>query len=186
MFSLRPFNIILNRLRILRAVLLGVKINKNVLLDTGIDFHLRSPFFRNANPGSIILLDHVKVSKGVTIHCYGGKVSIGSQTFLGPNVIIYGHGNVSIGNDCLIAMGCKIISSNHEITLKHNNIRNGDIVKKATIIGNDVWLGADVIVLAGVAIGDGCIIGAGAIVTKSLPPYTIAMGNPAKAIKTRL
>jgi acetyltransferase-like isoleucine patch superfamily enzyme len=186
MFSLKPFNLILNRLRIFRAVLLGVKVNKTVLLDTDIDLHLCSPFFRNSNPGSITLLNHVKLSKGVTIHCYGGKVSIGSQTFLGPNVIIYGHGNVSIGNDCLIAMGCKIISSNHEITLKHNNIRNGDIIKKAITIGDDVWLGADAIVLAGVTIGDGCVIGAGAIVTKSLPPYTIAMGNPAKAIKTRL
>ncbi|MEA5000503.1 MAG: CatB-related O-acetyltransferase [Endomicrobiaceae bacterium] len=54
-----------------------------------------------------------------------------------------------------------------------------------TIIGNDVWLGKDCVVLPGVHIGDGAIIGAYSIVTKDIPPYTIAGGNPAKIIKKR-
>lgn len=52
-------------------------------------------------------------------------------------------------------------------------------------IGNDVWIGNNVIVLSGVTIGDGAVIGAGSIVTKNVPPYCIAAGNPAQVIKKR-
>ncbi|KQY55761.1 hypothetical protein ASD11_14715 [Aeromicrobium sp. Root495] len=53
-------------------------------------------------------------------------------------------------------------------------------------IGNDVWLGANVVVLRGVTIGDGCVVAAGAVVTKDLPPYSIAGGIPARVIRPRL
>ncbi len=56
---------------------------------------------------------------------------------------------------------------------------------KETVIGNDVWLGFRSIVVNGVKIGDGTIVGAGSIVTKDLPPYSIAVGSPAKVIKRR-
>ena len=51
-------------------------------------------------------------------------------------------------------------------------------------IKNDAWLGADVIFLQGVTIGEYAIVGAGAVVTKDIPPYSIAVGNPARVIKT--
>lgn len=54
-----------------------------------------------------------------------------------------------------------------------------------TSIGNDVWIGANSVILKGVKIGNGVIIGAGAVVTKDIPPYAIAVGNPAKIIKYR-
>lgn len=54
-----------------------------------------------------------------------------------------------------------------------------------TFIGNDVWIGANSVILKGVNIGNGAIIGAGAIVTKDIPAYAIAVGNPAKVIKYR-
>lgn len=56
---------------------------------------------------------------------------------------------------------------------------------KQTRIGNDVWIGCNVVVLAGVSVGDGAVIGAGAVVTKDVPPYAVAVGNPAKVIKYR-
>ncbi len=54
-----------------------------------------------------------------------------------------------------------------------------------TVIGNDVWIGVGAIILPGVKIGDGAIIGGGSIVTKDIPPYAIAVGNPARVIKYR-
>lgn len=54
-----------------------------------------------------------------------------------------------------------------------------------TVIGNDVWIGVGVLILPNVTIGDGAIIGAGSVVTKNIPPYAIAVGNPAKIIKYR-
>ena len=56
----------------------------------------------------------------------------------------------------------------------------GDIV-----IGNDVWIGFEAVILAGVTIGDGSVIGSRAVVTKDIPPYTIAGGVPAKPIRKR-
>ena len=53
------------------------------------------------------------------------------------------------------------------------------------LIGNDVWIGQDVILGRGIALGDGCVIAAGAVVTKSVPPYAIVGGNPAKLIRMR-
>ncbi len=55
----------------------------------------------------------------------------------------------------------------------------------ATKIGSDVWIGANVIIKAGVTIGDGCFIGAGSVVTKDVPPFSIAVGNPCHVIRQR-
>jgi len=60
-----------------------------------------------------------------------------------------------------------------------------DVYKEKTIIGNDVWIGVGALVLPGINIGDGAIIGGGSVVTKDIPPYAIAVGNPAKVIKYR-
>jgi acetyltransferase-like isoleucine patch superfamily enzyme len=58
-------------------------------------------------------------------------------------------------------------------------------VKGDVVIGSDVWIGQDVTVMSGLSIGDGCVVGTGAIVTKSLPPFSIAVGVPARVVKYR-
>jgi phosphonate metabolism protein (transferase hexapeptide repeat family) len=57
--------------------------------------------------------------------------------------------------------------------------------EKKVVVGNDVWIGHNVTVMGGVSIGDGAVIGSGAIVTKDIPPFAIAVGNPAKVIRYR-
>ena len=54
------------------------------------------------------------------------------------------------------------------------------------IIGDDCWIGRRVMIMPGVKIGEGCVIGAGAVVTKDIPPYSVAAGVPAKVVKTRM
>jgi acetyltransferase-like isoleucine patch superfamily enzyme len=58
-------------------------------------------------------------------------------------------------------------------------------LERDVVIGDDVWLGARAMVVAGVEIGDGCIIGASSVVTRSIPPGSIAVGNPARIIGHR-
>jgi acetyltransferase-like isoleucine patch superfamily enzyme len=90
---------------------------------------------------------------------------IGDHTLLGPEVFI-------TASDYQFEFGTPIMD-------QPKNERD-------VVIGRDVWLGARAIVAAGVQIGDGCVVGAGSVVTRSLPANTIAAGNPARPIGSRL
>ncbi len=107
-----------------------------------------------------------------------------------------------IGKFCSIACGAKFLfnSANHTLSslstypfplffeewgLEKRNVAASWDNKGDIVIGNDVWIGYEAVIMAGVKIGDGAIIGARAVVTKDVPPYTVAGGIPAKPIKKR-
>lgn len=119
------------------------------------------------------------IEQGVVLHAFGGRINLGRNLFLGPHTVIYGHGGVEIGDDTLVAMHCRIVSSNHAVPPLGQEIRAQPDILLPTKIGRDVWLGAGVTVLGGVTIGDGCVVGAGSVVTKDLPAGAIAYGTPA-------
>jgi acetyltransferase-like isoleucine patch superfamily enzyme len=75
-------------------------------------------------------------------------------------------------------------TANHETDPSKTLLEQGHI-KQPVSIGKDVWIAMGVMILPGVTIGDGVIVGAGSVVTKDLPPYTLAVGNPCKVIKQR-
>lgn len=161
----------------LRGVILGdnVKIGEGVSLIPGFSSH----------KGKITIDNNCELCNGVTIKAYAGEVKLHENTFLGEYVVIYGHGGVEIGSNTLIAMHTCIVSSNHTIPSKNELIRSKEDILLPVMIGSDVWIGAGCKILGGVTIGDGCVVGAGSVVTKSLPPYSISVGNPAKVIKYR-
>jgi acetyltransferase-like isoleucine patch superfamily enzyme len=74
---------------------------------------------------------------------------------------------------------------NHVFADPDRPIRLQGETAKGIRIGRDVWLGNGVRVTDGVEIGDGCVIGAGSVVTRSIPPYSIAVGSPARVIRQR-
>ena len=107
-----------------------------------------------------------------------------------------------IGKFCSIACGAKFLfnSANHTLSslstypfplffeewgLEKRNAAESWDNKGDIVLGNDVWIGYEAVIMAGVTIGDGAIIGARAVVTKDVPPYTVAGGIPAKPIKKR-
>ncbi len=137
------------------------------------------------HPGRIRIGEACSLEAGVFLAAYGGSIEIARWVYLGPYTVIFGHGGVSIGEGTLIAMHCRIVSSNHLVAPFGTSIRSQPDVRESTRIGRDVWLGAGVTVLAGVTIGDGCVVGAGAVVTKDLPPGAIADGVPAKVRRFR-
>lgn len=84
-----------------------------------------------------------------------------------------------------IAAHTVIIPANHNFDRMDLPISRQGLTTKGINIGNDVWIGANVVILDGVEIGDGCVIGASSVVTKSIPNNSVAVGNPAKVIKSR-
>jgi maltose O-acetyltransferase len=113
--------------------------------------------------GEILIGKGSSLGKGSAIH---GPVVIGEYVMMGPEVMIYTQSHKYQRTDIPMA-------------------KQGDTEKQKVIIEDDVWIGARVVILPGVTIGKGAIIGAGSIVTKSIEPYRIVGGVPAKTIKSR-
>jgi galactoside O-acetyltransferase len=94
--------------------------------------------------------------------------------------------NIILGADCLIGARCTLTPYQHSVADRRLPIREQPLVSRGDIlIEDDVWLGANVSVMDGVTVGRGSIVGAGAVVTRSIPPYSIAAGIPARVIRPR-
>ena len=113
---------------------------------------------------------------GVDIRTAGTDcwIEIGENSYLGPYVCMAGPGNIKIGKNCQIASHSGIYANNH---------RDYGLSRKGIEIEDKCWIGSGVRILDGVTIGTGSVIGAGAVVTKDIPPHSIAVGVPAKVIK---
>lgn len=115
-----------------------------------------------------------------------GHMVTGDDVSFGPACQIYEpRGGLEIGNHCMIGGGTMISGVNHGHAKTDVPMRNQQSVVQPVIIGDDVWIGMGVILLPGVTIGAGSIIAAGAVVTKSIPPYSVAMGIPCEVVKQR-
>ena len=90
--------------------------------------------------------------------------------------------DVTIGDDCFLGPNVNIYTACHS-TNPAERLTRQEWAKPVTI-GNSVWIGGNVTILPGVTIGNNCTIGAGSVVTHDIPDNSIAVGNPAKVIKT--
>ncbi|KRF02416.1 hypothetical protein ASG89_24390 [Paenibacillus sp. Soil766] len=114
----------------------------------------------------------------------GEHIEIGSNSTVNSYAIVAGR--VQIGDGVRIASHVSIFGFNHGYEDTTLPIYHQPLTTKGIIIGDDVWIGANAVILDGVTIGAHSIIAAGAIVTKDVPTYAIAGGNPAKVIRNRL
>jgi acetyltransferase-like isoleucine patch superfamily enzyme len=116
-----------------------------------------------------------------TINNGVGDVHIGNRTLIGmSNVII---GPVTIGNNVILAQNIVVSGLNHEYRDIDVPIMDQPTLVTPIVIEDDCWIAANAVITAGVTIGKHSVVAAGAVVTKSIPPYSIAAGNPAKVIK---
>ena len=120
------------------------------------------------------------------------NVSVGNRVHLGRSLhILSTRAEVIIGNDVMIGPGVTIITGDHRTDIIGRtmiSVRDDEKIPENdqdVVIEDDVWIGANVTILKGVTIGKGSIVAAGAVVTKSIPPYSLAGGVPAKVIKQR-
>ena len=90
------------------------------------------------------------------------------------------QGGITIGDCSLIGHNVVIATLNHDL----NPERRGSLIPSPVKIGSRVWIGAGAIILPGVTIGDNSVVGAGSVVTKNIPANTVAVGSPARVVKT--
>jgi len=154
-------------------------------ISVGDDTRLHTGSLINARAGNVKIGSKCYIDRSVIISCNGGDITIGDNCSFNPFCVIYGHGGLKIGNDVRIATGVVIIPANHGFDDRDKKISEQPITAKGITIGNDCWIGAGAIILDGVTIPDGCVIGAGSVVTKSIEPYSVVAGNPARTIRKR-
>jgi|GEM_PF-6757877 len=143
------------------------------------------------NPKYMSIGRHTNIDRQCTFRCFAEKGSanppclkIGDNVAFGDGIkILCGPGKVLIGDNCSIAGHTFISNENHGLDPRAASYNDTKLTCEDVIIEPGVWLGEKTIVLPGVTIGTKAVIGAGSVVTKSIPPYSIAVGNPAKVIK---
>ena len=109
----------------------------------------------------------------------GGRILIGDHTFINYGSTISAYEQVSIGAHCLLGHYTHILDNGEHDIINHSSLPPS----KSVVIEDHVWIGARVIVLPGVRIGHHAVIGAGSVVTKNIPPRSVAVGNPARVIR---
>jgi galactoside O-acetyltransferase len=108
------------------------------------------------------------------------KIHIGNNTIINNNIVIISEKEIIIGDNVLVGTNVEIIDSDfHSISADRSKKHNTAPVN----IKSNVWIGSNVKILKGVTIGENSIVANSAVVTKNIPPNTIARGIPAKIIK---
>lgn len=115
----------------------------------------------------------------------GVGLEVGDGTYIGPHCILGAAGGIRIGRNVTLGAYVQILAENHEFGDPHRPVNEQGVVRKGIVIEDGCWLGNSVIVLDGVHIGRNAVVGAGSIVTQSLPDGAIAVGNPARVLRTR-
>lgn len=130
---------------------------------------------------------HVNMHSPVKLYVNqpGASITIGDHTRIHGSCL-HAYSSITVGSKCLIAANCQIFDGNgHDLSMGNVEGRLKTIGPAEPIVIEDcVWIGANSIVLPGVTIGRGSVIGAGSVVAKSIPPMSIAAGNPARVIRT--
>ena len=159
----------------------------NLVLGRRIFIGDRVIIFQNTDGGAITLGNRVCILRDTAIETgFGGTIWIGDGTWIHPRGQLNAYlGSIRIGTNVDIAPNCAFYAYDHGMA-PGQKVREQPLQTKGDIIiEDDVWIGVGAIILSGVTIGKGAIIGAGSVVTKSIPPFSLAAGNPAHVLKTR-
>ncbi|SFH66912.1 maltose O-acetyltransferase [Actinopolymorpha cephalotaxi] len=113
---------------------------------------------------------------------YGSNIRIGARTFANFGLVALDVAAITIGDDVQIGTNVQLLTPTHPVDPELRRAKWE--AAKPISIGDNVWLGSGAIVLAGVAIGANTVVGAGAVVTRDLPENVVAVGNPARVVRT--
>jgi acetyltransferase-like isoleucine patch superfamily enzyme len=136
--------------------------------------------------GRIIVGPWSWIGDGVSLRAHAGRVTVGSKVIIGGGSSVNAFLDVSIGDRSLLAEGVHLTDFDHRTDRLDVAVKDQGIVTAPVRIGPDVWLGRNVTVLRGVDVGQGSVVGAQAVVTRDIPPFSIAVGVPARVVRSRL
>ncbi len=160
--------------------LTNVTVGKKLLLDDYAVIDVRG------SDGAITLGDFVSVGRFSTLVAKSGKIHLANGVNIGSHCRVATQSLVEIGESTLVAAYCYIGPGNHQQSDPGKPLISHEMdVKGGVKIGAHCWIGARATILDGVTIGEGSIIGAHSLVTESVPPYSIAIGTPARVVKQR-
>jgi acetyltransferase-like isoleucine patch superfamily enzyme len=149
------------------------------LLPTSRCFRLKAFLYRSAG---YKVSRSCRITSSAQIHGFC-QATIGDDTFIGHEVLIVGgESRIEIGRFVDIGPRVCIVSGTHTIDM-HGPHSAGAGHSKDIIVEEGVWIGANSTILGGVRLGRKCVIGAGSVVTRDIPPYSIAVGVPCRAVK---
>lgn len=114
-----------------------------------------------------------------------GYIRIANDVYIGTGTTLFGHVGLEIGDHALLAQNITLTPYSHIFTNPDENIITQDGHTKKVTIGRDSYIGMGVCIMYSGDIGDGSVVGAGSVVVKPIPPYSVAVGDPAKVIRKR-
>lgn len=138
--------------------------------------------------GQIVIGDDCEVRHHAVLEVsgrYNGTIEIGNHSVIGVGNWLQGSGRIRIGNDVIIGPYVAIVSTNHSYEDVSTPVAKQPLKTGEVTIEDDVWIGAHCTIAQNVRIGAHSIIGANSFVNTDIPPYSVAVGSPAKVIKTR-
>jgi len=153
--------------------------------------HWKVSSFLIRRRGWLLRLDGGHVGTGVLIQpdvtiVGASGLSMGNNCFINRGTWIWAAGTIKIGNNVIIGPYAVLVSGNHRYDSLDRPIKQQGDILNPIVIEDDVWIGAHAVVLSGVTIGEGSVIGAAAVVTSDIPAYSVAVGIPARVIRSRL
>jgi acetyltransferase-like isoleucine patch superfamily enzyme len=189
---------------LLRGVVLSPDLRKLIFLASGVEIRNRRmiTFGAGVTLGRGVMIDGlseegVEIGDRVNIGPYsiieatsvithiGKGCKIGANSAVGAFSTIGAAGGVYIGRDVIMGQRVSFHSENHNFDRIDQPIRMQGVTREGIVIEDDCWIGANVTFLDGAHVGEGCVIGAGAVVRGHIPPYSIAVGVPARVVKSR-
>jgi acetyltransferase-like isoleucine patch superfamily enzyme len=156
----------------------GGSVGRRLEVDFGA--HLRWPPHRG-----ICIGDDVYIGIGAVVDApLGARLTLGNGVKLMHHTVVATSNQIVVGHDTQVAEFSSIRDSDHGLG-REGLIRDHPVESTPVRIGSDVWIGRGVAVLRGSTIGDGAVLGANCVVRGEIPPFTIAVGVPARAIRVR-
>lgn len=167
----------------------GVKIQNPEYISLGDNVIIRDHVTLIARgEGGIEICDDVVINDRVyldTESAATGYIRVGKGTYIGTGTTMFGHKGLEIGENVLLAQNITLTPYSHHYEDPSRIIYAQGGHCEKVVLGDDVYVGMGVCIMYSGNIGEGSVVGAGSVVVKPIPPYSIAVGNPAKVIKER-